>query len=515
LPPQALAQNGLTYYNIVNVASGLVLDVPGGTSASGTQIQQWVSNGFNQQSWRLAPVAGTAYFNIVNFATGSVLDVPSASTADGVTIQQWTPNGYQQQNWQLVPVTSTPYFSIVNVATGKALDIPGGATSNGVHLQQFTPNGSAEQLWTLSPATYYKIVNAATGSSLDVPNGSTVSGTVVQEWVPNGLPQQNWAFAPIGGTSTFNIVNFASGMVLDVLGDSSASGTQIQQQPANGLPEQIWRLSPVNGTPYFNIVNIGTGAVLDVPSASTANGTVIQQWAANGYAQQNWQLANAPAWPSVKVDNLTHPHMWPNFAAGDVFQITVIGPPNQPVYLSRAVNGSPSTVLIGQTASNGFLQINGTESASQSGTYTDVYSVSSQQAKPTLSYVVAQLGGPGFVATGESAATPDGHISGFSYLSISNSTSIYTYSSTYLDAAASAYYDTQTVATLYHDGQPVQHGIATGSSSAAGSLSGSVPKNRFPQCCSPSSTTDCSSSPRALRSNISRRRWPCWRCPSF
>jgi len=218
------------------------------------------------------------------------------------------------------------------------------------------------------------------------------------------------------------------------------------------------------------------GAVLQIAAAANGDGRIeVFAIATNQALFHIWQ-----ATPTIQITNLTHPGISPNFEVGDTFQIRVWGPPSQPVYRSEAWNGNSSTVQIGTTDATGHFQIAGTETASQTGTYTDVYSVGSTQAMPTVSYVVAQLSGTGWVASGERAQTPDGHVSGLSYLSISNGSSIWTSSTTYLDYAASAYYDTQTVATLYQDGQAIQQGIATGSSSASGSLSATaIPWNDY------------------------------------
>jgi hypothetical protein len=235
----------------------------------------------------------------------------------------------------------------------------------------------------------------------------------------------------------------------------------------------VWQTTPGGG--WSGWESLG-GAVLQIATAANGDGRIeVFAIATNQALFHIWQ-----ATPTVQITNLTHPAISPNFEVGDTFQIRVWGPPYQPVYRSEALNGSSSTIQIGTTDAAGHLQITGTETTSQTGTYTDVYSVGSTQAMPTISYVVAQSGGVGWVASGERGQTPDGHVSGLSYLSISNGSSIWTSSTTYLDYAASAYYDTQTVATLYQNGQAIQQGVATGSSYASGSLSATaIPWNDY------------------------------------
>src|SRR6266567_4678420 len=84
----AVGTNGQTY-EIVSANSGLVLDVPGLSTQTGTQIQQWTKNGGVNQLWKFrAKAAGT--YEIVSVNSGLVLDVPGFSTQPGARIQQWT-----------------------------------------------------------------------------------------------------------------------------------------------------------------------------------------------------------------------------------------------------------------------------------------------------------------------------------------------------------------------------------------------------------------------------------------
>lgn len=57
------------------------------------------------------------------------LDVPGGSSADGVLIQQFVFHGGPNQRFQLARV-GDGFFTITSVATGKALDVPGGSRSH-------------------------------------------------------------------------------------------------------------------------------------------------------------------------------------------------------------------------------------------------------------------------------------------------------------------------------------------------------------------------------------------------
>ena len=131
------------YFKIVNVNSGLVLDVPNGSLASGIAIQQYPYVGALNQQWQFVPV-GQDYFEIVNRNSGLVLDVPYASIDSKVYIQQWPDNGTSAQQWQCVPV-GQDYFKIVNRNSGLVLDVP--STSSHSPLLQDTYSGGPNQQW--------------------------------------------------------------------------------------------------------------------------------------------------------------------------------------------------------------------------------------------------------------------------------------------------------------------------------------------------------------------------------
>jgi len=89
-------------YTLRYTASGKMLDVNGGSSTAGLQLQQWSANGGTNQTWYLRPT-GDGYYTIVSHDSGLVADVYGASTSDGAQVVQWTTNGGTNQQWQVVP----------------------------------------------------------------------------------------------------------------------------------------------------------------------------------------------------------------------------------------------------------------------------------------------------------------------------------------------------------------------------------------------------------------------------
>lgn len=88
-------------YTLRYTASGKALDVNGGSSTQGLQLQQWTANGGTNQMWYLRPT-GDGYYTIVARNSGLAADVYGAATSDGAQVVQWTTNGGTNQQWQFV-----------------------------------------------------------------------------------------------------------------------------------------------------------------------------------------------------------------------------------------------------------------------------------------------------------------------------------------------------------------------------------------------------------------------------
>jgi glucose/arabinose dehydrogenase len=120
---------------IVGLA-GKCLDVRGGATADGTQIQLYTCNGTASQSWTRTGQTLRAL--------GKCLDVSGAGTADGTKIQLWTCNGTGAQNW--TPDSSS---RLVNPVSGKCLDVSGNNPADSTVVHLWTCHTGANQRWTL------------------------------------------------------------------------------------------------------------------------------------------------------------------------------------------------------------------------------------------------------------------------------------------------------------------------------------------------------------------------------
>jgi alpha-L-fucosidase len=137
--------NPASYFRLVNVTDGLVLD-SGGNVASGSNLKQWTWDGSTNLQWQAVDLS-TGYYKLVNRTNGMVADGAGA-TADGSAAVQSAWTGSTNQQW-LITDRGSGACSIANRTTGLVLD-GGGAVASGSVTKQWTWDGSTNLEWTFT-----------------------------------------------------------------------------------------------------------------------------------------------------------------------------------------------------------------------------------------------------------------------------------------------------------------------------------------------------------------------------
>lgn len=177
----------------------LSLDVKGGNFASSSNVQVYTSNDSAAQRFRLrstsADVANGTYFIRMASRANSVLDVSGGSSADGANVQIWQNNDTGAQKWNFSRNVDGSY-TIVNAASGKALDVKDAAVSSGTNIQQWSRNGSAAQRWYIEYASGGFILSSALNTAfvIDVSGGNAANGTNVVLYASNDSKAQRLTF---------------------------------------------------------------------------------------------------------------------------------------------------------------------------------------------------------------------------------------------------------------------------------------------------------------------------------
>lgn len=296
-------ESGEWYYSIANVNSGKVLDCVAGGTTSGTNVQQYVSNGTGAQQWFLRLVSnpsGESYYQIVNVKSGLVLDVLGANPQAGANVQIYSSNGTAAQQWLLKKwdrvIADGAYTIASALDPAYVVDIAGASGNDCVAAQIYKSNGTLAQMFAINYdeySGYYTLTNYGSGKTIDVSGGSTNAGALIQQYGANGTRAQLWSIVknPDGSVSFISAIN---GHALDVMWAAAQNCTRLQQRDWNKSAAQQFFLR--EAAPVFDggLVEIRNGAnsymVMDIPGASKDAGTGVQLYEQNRTFAQKYMV---------------------------------------------------------------------------------------------------------------------------------------------------------------------------------------------------------------------------------
>ncbi|MBP3879513.1 MAG: RICIN domain-containing protein [Lachnospiraceae bacterium] len=90
----------------------------------------------------------SGYYTIYDDRTGKVLDIYGGSRASGTNVWEYQPNGSAAQRWTIVR-DEEGRFTILS-ALGTSLDVTGGTARQGTNVWAYEPNGTRAQQWMLN-----------------------------------------------------------------------------------------------------------------------------------------------------------------------------------------------------------------------------------------------------------------------------------------------------------------------------------------------------------------------------
>jgi O-glycosyl hydrolase len=155
-------------YKLTARHSGKALDVNGGATADGANVQQWTDNGSTAQQWIITATTD-GHYRLVCKASGKALEVSNNALADGGNVQQWSYVGGNSQQWK-IEATTDGFYRLLNRNSGKALDVNGNSTADGANVHQWTYGGGLNQQWLLT-----QLSTATARKSFEAPAAETVS----------------------------------------------------------------------------------------------------------------------------------------------------------------------------------------------------------------------------------------------------------------------------------------------------------------------------------------------------
>ena len=128
---------GQSNVTIVGTGSGRCIDVPGSSTANGTQVQLWDCHGNANQRWTY-----TTNRQLIS-ANGNKC-LAANGTGNGAAVVIGDCNGQASQQWNL-----GSNGAISGVQSGLCLDAVGVGTANGTRIQLYSCHGGSNQQWSL------------------------------------------------------------------------------------------------------------------------------------------------------------------------------------------------------------------------------------------------------------------------------------------------------------------------------------------------------------------------------
>jgi hypothetical protein len=134
----APAGGGQQNVMLVGAQSNRCVDVPGASTANGTQVQLWDCHGGTNQRWTVTAGRELRVYG------SKCLDANNQGTVNGTAVIIWDCHGQANQQWNV-----NANGTITGVQSGLCLDANGAGTANGTRIILWSCNGGTNQQWNL------------------------------------------------------------------------------------------------------------------------------------------------------------------------------------------------------------------------------------------------------------------------------------------------------------------------------------------------------------------------------
>lgn len=230
------------YCKLTHKGTTQVLDVDNNSSQSGANVQQWSDLGTDAQRWKMdlieVPIVSGGIYRLTHKGTNQSLDVSGGSTLQGANVQQHTKNETDAQRW-IITKESDGFYKLTHRGTTQVLDVDNNSSQPGANVQQWSDLGTDAQRWKIELMSdgYFKLTHKNTNQCLDVVNNLAEPGTNVHQYTDNGNDAQRWKLDLLKLSGT--------------LGTNKISKSQIENQNETLNAISIYP-NPVKNTLFFS-----------------------------------------------------------------------------------------------------------------------------------------------------------------------------------------------------------------------------------------------------------------------
>ena len=282
-----------TYKLVPRCATGSALDINGGSSDTGANVQIWSQNDTNAQKFNISQ-SGSAYV-MKALCSGKVLDVYNGATSDGTNVWQYDSNGTAAQKWYFENAGDGYYY--IKSELGKYLDVNGGESSDGTNVQIWSFNGTDAQKWRIISVSYSNDLSSNTKTGvIRGTDGSLVINSQPKAgydigYIPEGAsckvyPDKqsgNWYWVSYNGVSGYSYGKY---IIINSSG-TSAAGNNSSSKTRTGIIRGTDGSLVINSRPKagYDIGYIPEGASCTVyPDKQSGNWYWVSYNGVSGYS---------------------------------------------------------------------------------------------------------------------------------------------------------------------------------------------------------------------------------------
>jgi len=135
---------GYTYRISPMSATTKSVDVANASQNDGTAVQQYSSWDGDPQKFNILAVGG-AWKVAMKANNNKCLNVVGGGTANGTQVEIRSCNGANEQLWTITPDVQTGAFQFKNVKSGRCLDVTGWSQADGARMEIYDCSGGANQ----------------------------------------------------------------------------------------------------------------------------------------------------------------------------------------------------------------------------------------------------------------------------------------------------------------------------------------------------------------------------------
>lgn len=272
-PKQTIEDGTYTINSAIN--ENQVIDITGGKTDNGTNIQLYKFNNTKAQKWNIKHL-GNGYYTITSkLNNNKCLDVANGSFLSSSNVQLYNCNNTDAQTW-IIRETENGYYNILTKKDALALDLNNGSSTNGTNVQIYYNNGTNAQKFKFTKleektldSGIYTITSALDQNKvLDIANGSSDNNTNIQLYTSNNTNAQKWYITK--DNDGYYIIRSGLNSSLYLSNTENTSGANI----LTSTKETKWIIEYVSDNEFY-IISKDNGLYLNINNSTTSNGTNI------------------------------------------------------------------------------------------------------------------------------------------------------------------------------------------------------------------------------------------------